>query len=357
MTLLWCDSLDGYGINNNTAPAPTGIVAAKYGQVNNESLWRIRSDSGSAYPYTMQMSVYTASMQMQTPDITTNLTTIAGVNFWYYQGHDMRAKEEWPLFRFANDSDEECAAIIVQHKPAYFVRDGSGNYVGGCRINATQQIWNYVEMKVYSHLTEGTIEVRVNGCPVFFGANLVTATANGTITRVGLGGNFITTPAGYSQLDNFYVCDGDGSTNNDFLGRVTIEALHPDGDDTVNWSVTGNVSIANNYGQVNSNLAKPTTDYVEEETTGNRDSYSMDDVSADFDTIYAVVAVAHAKYDTNATTIKFVLTSNGTDAESANIALTTSLKTELFVVEEDPDSSNAWTPSTVNALLSGYEVV
>jgi hypothetical protein len=160
-----------------------------------------------------------------------------------------------------------------------------------------------------------------------------------------------------SILDDFYVCDGTGATNNNFLGPVTVRTLFPDGDDTAKFSVTGNANYSTHYEQLNDNHeSHPTTDYVEDGTTGNRDIYTLDNSVDNFDTIYGVIGWGYTKYIDSAINYRLVASSNGTENESSNITALSDWHYDRHVLETNPDTSNAWTDSTINAFKFGFEV-
>jgi hypothetical protein len=217
--------------------------------------------------------------------------------------------------------------------------------------------WFYIEVKIYSHATEGTVEIRVNGCPTFSGSSLNTLNTGGAITKVTVGGTKRLRRKASSLLDDFYVCDGTGSTNNDFLGPVTVRTLYPDGDNTAQFATTGNANYATHYEQLNDdNESYPTTDYVEDGTTGNRDIYTLDNSTDNFDTVYGMIGWAYAQYENGATAYRLVCDSNGTESESSNIDAESSFHYDRFVLETDPDTASAWTDSTINAVKFGFEV-
>jgi hypothetical protein len=78
-------------------------------------------------------------------------------------------------------------------------------------------------MKVYCHATAGTVDVRFNGCPVYSRSSMNTLPSGGIATRAVLGDGYPPYSMSYVRIDDFYVCDGTGSKNNDFLGDVLVK--------------------------------------------------------------------------------------------------------------------------------------
>lgn len=354
MALLWCDGFDGYGDSDNVAPAPSGIVATKYEAASVESAMKHRV-SGFADGWHMQTTTYSTITEMQTPDLTTNATMIAGVRFYYYQGFDSTVRERWPLFQFANDSDERCCAAVIQHRGGMYIIDADGVYVGGVMAQIDDTLNQYVEMKVYSHISAGTIEIRINGCPMQSWTGVKTATANGLATRVGLGGQFVTTPAGFSRLDNFYVCDGTGNYNTDFLGPLTVKTLWPDADYDTSWNATG--CTANNYVNVNLEEINPSTNYVSSNQIGDYDLYETENVDQTYDAIHGLVQWGMSKWSANTANYAFFIDQNGTTNYSGNFLPGATIKMDLAVWEEDINISAPWTSANVNTVNIGFEIM
>jgi hypothetical protein len=358
MTLLWCDGYEGYGVVNNNDPDPSGIMSQKYEFVDNASRFVIREDGAiKRTDWFMYLSDSAYTSVMRTPDITTNTTVIAGIAIRPYDAEALTNDWSWPLFCFKNSSGEMCAELVMG-LGTFFVKGIDNEYLGGTRAVLARRNWSYVEMKVYSHATNGTIEVRINGCPVFDLTSVNTINASGAITKVSVGDSHAIEGNQYAGIDDFYVCDGEGSKNNDFLSEVTVKSIFPDGDDSVNFSATGNGSYATNYQQVGFGNSLPTTDWVMEDTTGNKDIYTLDDSTINFDTIHGVVGWANSRYETTPATYKMICDSAGTETESANITPSSGsvFQTDIFVVEDDPDAASAWVNSTINAMKFGYEV-
>jgi hypothetical protein len=85
--------------------------------------------------------------------------------------------------------------------------------------------WVFVEVKVVIG-NSGSWVVRVNEVTYLSGTGDTQASANAYANVIALYGQ---QAAGYANyFDDFYVCDGSGSMNNDFLGDIRVEAIFPD---------------------------------------------------------------------------------------------------------------------------------
>lgn len=358
MALVWADGFDGYA-NSSTVgnrPKPDGVIADKYVGVGYESQmdmynsdnrwggsdWVLRFGGGPVY-----------SIYMTTRDVVSGNTTIAGVAFRINDKNVWSSSQSWPVLIFRNDTGADNVRL-VHTNGTFTVWGPTDNYLGGVTFNIERFVYHYIEMKVYHHNTEGTVEVRINGCPVLLLEDVDTLLTSGKpSTRVGIGDNTSIYCSQYSRVDDFYVCDGTGNTNNDFLGPVRIETLWPDGDDTANWSTTAN--SANHYENVNREVRDGSTDYVEESGSGVLDLFTMDDTSVSWDSIKGVVCWTGAGYSSSSAGLQQVVDSGGTTDNSSNITLTTGVLFQApHVVETVPGTSNSWNSATINSIKTGF---
>lgn len=351
MSLIFCESFDALD-SGSTLAAKTVM----------EDKWA--SACGIYQPYAtptahnqhirMRSGNYNVDM-MPSTSLTTDDTLIVGFDAYRGGGYDAYA-QTWAAFQTGGT---QCIKIILCND-MFIVRDGSDNDIGfSDRWRSRYQEWNFIEIKAKCHDTTGTFEMRINGVPI--------VTLTGLDTKFGANSYFDEFSWGPGTLggqqnwryDNLYICDGAGSVNNDFLGRVIVDTIFPDGDDTTQFETTGNGSLGTHYEHVDTQIPDPSgsgLDRIEESTTtGNRDIFTMG-ATINHETVHAVVGVVHAEAATSNENYHMVFDSNGTEVESSDIpALTTGNSTDLFIRELDPDTSSAWTSSTVNAVKFGVE--
>jgi hypothetical protein len=98
------------------------------------------------------------------------------------------------------------------------------------------------------------------------------------------------------------------------------------------------------------------TDWVADDTVGAEDLFDIDNQTDVLETRHGVMVWACAKYEDAPATYKMVVSSNGTETKSANITCGSDWQYDGFVVEDDPDTSNAWDQTGINAMLTGFEV-
>ena len=103
-------------------------------------------------------------------------------------------------------------------------------------------------------------------------------------------------------------------------------------------------------------LPYSTTDYVQDTTSGHRDTYTFSDVGSTT-TIFGVQnSIIAKKTDVSSISLKPAVKSGATVYYGTTTALTTadSIIRNIHIV--DPNTSAAWTQSGVNALEAGFEV-
>lgn len=221
--------------------------------------------------------------------------------------------------------------------------------------------WYYIEFKVYVHDTAGTVDLWVNGTHVIDSSVIgVKDTRNGTpttidVVRFGVGGATDGQDGWY--LDDIYILNNSGSVNNDVLGPVIVQTLTPVTPDTATADWTP-VNAGDNYAEVDDASHDSDSTYVSSGTAGHKDYYNFSNLTANTEDVYAVQITGVAKKtDAGLRSLKLNVTSNGTEDAGAANALDTSYGYYTEIVELDPDTSSAWTPSSVNAATFGIENV
>lgn len=237
-------------------------------------------------------------------------------------------------------------------------RNGT-SVTGGTSTNAmSATAWNYIEMKVTiaDSIAANSCKVRVNGVDwitVTTGQDLKN-TANATANQI-LIGTITNTSGLLYDYDDLYVCDGNGSTNNNFLGDCRIETLYPSGAGTTTaWTA----STGSNYTCVDETTSNGDTDYVETSTATNKDTYAMGDLSSTPTAIYGIQTVLAArKTDAGSRSVAAVIRSGGTDYDGTTVSLADTYTCLTEVRETNPATSAAWTASGVNAIEAGVKLI
>lgn len=164
----------------------------------------------------------------------------------------------------------------------YHTTSGQGRYVspGGVVDDffptqlSVVGVVHHVEVKYYLHETEGSVELRVNGQTEYSRTGINTLPDNLSIIRlahgVGAGGGL--TSALY--LDNLYVWDQTGDTNNDWLGERSVTTLLPNEDGSLQeWALS---SGSDGYSLING--VPPGSEDISATEVGKKSSFGFTDL-------------------------------------------------------------------------------
>jgi hypothetical protein len=249
--------------------------------------------------------------------------------------------------------------------------DGGGSYVGsGLRVRLWESDpnvfafgqWNTLEFKVSASYSTGAFEVRLNGVSLVEETGVRTVPYNQaeTIAADNLG---TINPQSFTQVaiaslgndsgsvvDDFYVLNTQGTRNNDFLGRVQVDLLLPDGDGLREDSTIGGTSPAASRWEGARSPDQGVT-YNEFAATDDSDSYTFDDLPYEEADVFAVQIVAQARRDDQGQA-RITLTNDvdGSDVDASPTLLTPSAGDTYAFVEAHLDESAAgeWTLDRVN---------
>ena len=211
-------------------------------------------------------------------------------------------------------------------------------------------VWKFVEFKVVCG-SSGSYEVRLNGTTVLTASGVNTQQGPDAFhDRVLIGG----APWSLPQFDDFYVLDGAGSVNSNFLGNNKIVAIFPDAaGDSTQWTSSG----GSNYATVSENPPDDDASYVEDATSGQKDLYHYGSVSG-LGTVYGVqiTTTAHVT-DVGSLALKTAAKTGATESDDAGQSVsTTNYSDYRRIMETDAGGSSAWTETTVNAAQFGLVV-
>jgi hypothetical protein len=210
--------------------------------------------------------------------------------------------------------------------------------------------WRYIEIRVKIHATAGEIQVRVEGTEVI---NLTNQN-----TTVGTVADFRKLRFWVNNstflIDDLYVCDASGATNNTFLGPVTVYTLVPNGAGaTTQFTPTG---AASNWDCVNEIGGPDTTTYVASSTTGHIDYYAVEDIPGTVTAVHGVLVHARSMKTDNgarAEKIRCKVGANITTGPSVQVSLNTYANSSI-VLNTQPDGS-AWDETAAEAMEIGIE--
>lgn len=262
------------------------------------------------------------------------------------------------IFRLTNASN---TAASLLYSSGFLSITNANNTVIGTSIPITTLgpgIWNYIEWKmlIADSIPANSCVVRVNGVEVL---NLPAGTdtkyqttSPTTFDMVRLG----TPSAGLEMdVDDFYVCDTTGLTNNNFLGDVRIDTLLPDADGVYNDGVP---STGINSWSILDNVPANTSSYVTLTNLGEKETLQFTDLpTIPTQTIHAVqVNYNSAKSDSGLIFGAALAVSGATIGEATSSTLATSYSAQSGIFLTDPATGDAWTESAVNSAEFGIIV-
>lgn len=344
MALLWVDGFDNIGTLNDSVV--TLNIDRRYTSLIQSGA--LVGDGVASVGTSLQIR---SNSYVCTPPLTTNRYLYTGFN--YYASTNVTANNP----------------IVCLYSP---VMDGGnsryaelglwnygGNavvYLGDVAIATTNtaplvaDAWQHIELGVYCDQTAGWVIVNIDG--------VETINYSGNDTQFQILYDYYaivclrTEVVKNHRYDNFYVCDGSGSTCNTFLGQCKVITMRPGGDVSGNWTAN---SGSDKYAMLNS-TGFGTTNYIKESTTGNRQLFSYSGNVAG-GTILGVSVQTDVIDSANTNKGLKVLSQNGSGSVVTsnafpvyNVCAGTSK-----VFETDADG-NAFTQTTLNDAHYGVEV-
>ena len=211
-------------------------------------------------------------------------------------------------------------------------------------------VWAYVEVRIKVHGSLGTVSIRINGTEHVTLTNQNTLFVSATLTQLHLASR---PNSGVFTYDDLVVMDTTGSSNNAFLGDVTVSAILPSGaGNSSGWTP----SAGSNYQNVDEATPNNDTDYNSTATLNAKDLYAFADAPAGADIRAVQIVTAQRKASEGPGQIKHVVRSSSTDyAQAAQGIGGTSYAFLRTVVEADPATAAAWSESGFNAAEFGIQ--
>lgn len=278
-----------------------------------------------------------------------------------YVGYALKIAEYGGMIR--NDFFELSHNNVI--KISYEISGGQiGIWMGNFATNLgyvaralNQGRWYYIEFLNSVHSSTGQVQVRIDGVTEFsFTGNTQVGTV-AAMNRVSLGRqvNLIALPNIF-LIDDLYICDDQGTRNNNFLGDVRVMALMPNSDgDTIQWdpSTTGN-----NWQMVDETIPDSDRTYNSTSVTAEIDTFHMANLGIGSAYVLAAQTVLMARQDDPSRSVRPLLTTNGSLYAGATVALAGSQYAfiqEIF--ELNPVTATSWTVADVDSHQAGYELV
>ncbi len=216
--------------------------------------------------------------------------------------------------------------------------------------------WNYIEIKwsISNSIAADSCIVLVNGVEWL---NLPATTDTQNATAVEMGYLLLNGIVTYTYFADIYVCDLNGSINNDFLGPLAVEQILPNGNGSTSDFVGSDSDSIDNYLHVDDVSTDDDATYVESATVGDIDLYAYTSLSGIPTSIVGLVARPIAKKQLGGSRLGKIITRvNITNYDGDTMYVGVDFKVEPSVWELNPDDSAAWEAADVNGAEFGVEV-
>lgn len=255
---------------------------------------------------------------------------------------------------FTDGGTTHCGLGVADTTGLLFAwRGTTGTVLGTASAAVPVGSWCYIECKVtIGDSPNGAFAIRLNGVTVLNltgqdTRNAGNASANGV--RISLSNT------GISYVDDIYICDAIGTTNNDFLGDCKVEQVLPTG---AGASTLWTPSAGSNYQCVDDVPPNGDTDYVSSATAGQTDTYAFGDLGVASGTVKAVQATVNArKDDAGSRSLAVVARPGSTDRVGATQAVGDSYAGYTEIWNTNPDTAAAWSVPEVNASSFGVRLI
>jgi len=211
-------------------------------------------------------------------------------------------------------------------------------------------VWYFLELRIKVASSGGIYDCKLDGTTEFTFTGNTQAQATNSVKIMRFNSYAI-----YYDIDDLYILNTLGSSNNTYLGDIRCLQLPLVGDTTAGF--TRNTGTAN-YQVVDDPLGAPddTTTYVSAATSGTRDECTLTDVSGT-NSIFGVKVNTRAQKDTvNAKSFKHGI-KTGANQQHATVSLSVGYTNYQNIYETSDGAGTAWTPTTLNAAVSTIEVV
>jgi hypothetical protein len=214
--------------------------------------------------------------------------------------------------------------------------------------------WYMIELHYKMSLTDGLIEVRVNGVTeiVYVGQTKTTGNAIRYVV-------FKKADSPENHYDDLAVNNTSGTEHNSWCGDGRVIALKPNADvATPQWTRTGS-GLTANYQAVDEVPSNNETDYISATSANLKDLYQAEDAAVipSNGTIRHVWAEASARENTSAgDKFQVGFKSGTTETWSQDLDLTPNWKGyKGDYYARNPNTGNNWTLTEVNALQAGVK--
>ena len=338
MALIWIDGFEGYGTSGSVANAS---LQYRYPDSSASNLY-IAAGRVSGYCWN---SAY-INWSFITPALTIDPTLIVGCAFYFLQTYAFGA------ISFVDNATAGINVTFNPTVPSTVVLKRGSTTLSTTTLASTllTNTWYYVEVKSFCHDTSGAVEVRINGATVVSISGIDTKNgADAFCDRVRI-------YLEYGYIDDYYICDGTGTSLNNFQGVCNVVGIFPKADTaTVQWAPS---TGSTHYNLVDENPPNAATDYVSTSTQANTDLYEYPTLVGSGTILGLQVNSTVALSAGVSIVFEAPIVSNGVTELGPDTVLSSSSYGDVRHISTiDPNTGQPWTIAGLGSALIGVRVM
>jgi len=250
------------------------------------------------------------------------------------------------LLYFLDESDVHQVRITVNPNYGINAYQGDNTLLGSSADNVFRdQRWEYLEVKIIISATVGEVTAKVNGVQVLNLTSQDTKNGSDYIRKFQLNHIYGTDP---SYWDDLYVDDAQ------FHGDCRIRTFVPDSISSANNDFTA--SAGNKDECVDEVLSNEDTDYITSDTLNHKQTFGI--TTGSLGTVIGIQVKQHCRLDeAGSRKITALCRSNSTNYSGTETDfITADWHFEIEIWDTDPDDSNVWTQTKLEAAEFGLEI-
>lgn len=211
--------------------------------------------------------------------------------------------------------------------------------------------WTFIEMHVEHSATLGKIVLKVNGEELYNGTGLNTGSLETERIQFSMSATGPVSGSHQYTIDDMATAYDETETP----GESAAVIMRPASDVSTQFT---RLSGATNADMVDEEQVDGETTYNSSNTVGHTDIFEMTNLATTPDEIKALfISVAARKEDSGTRRLQFFFVIGGVEYPIETVFLGGSYEFYEKVVELNPATGTAWTPTVVNALRIGYRVI
>lgn len=227
--------------------------------------------------------------------------------------------------------------------------------LGTTSFALNDSLYFYLEFKIVIHNTTGSVEVRRDGMTILSLTNIDTLHVDATVNSLVLGNPSVGNSSSAAfWYDDFYLLNGSGSTSNDFLNDVRIDAMYPNAEgNTIQWTPS---TGTDNSALVDEAEFNGDTDYNSTGVVNNKDTLAFPNAPVSGAEYKAVqINMMCRKEDSGPAAVKAVIRLGGVDYLGAERGVAIDYRDAFEIFDRTPDDAGVWTSGDIDGAEFGYQ--